>query len=390
MYFSLFFKQMDIEIEFVEDEADTQRAEAEVEEVEDEDEGPFYAADDSTFIPLTWSTKLPRTYYKGSDPEWQEFIRIAKNPTLHKAIQSELVQIVYTGCTQHPSISRQLGTNVQVGKYWLDISFPDGPPQEYERSGIEIGDGFVAWSSQKIDADKQWRVQRALVPRAAAEGVWKSVKVLVGIQWRRVKQMAGWEGRDPGSPEERFRAAVEMQRREQESSEKAVGKAQTEPSVGASASQQQRQPSSRQTSDPKNRKELSWLPTIPLPTGSNPFSTSSSTSTVSPQSTPSDPNTPQPPSLGTSIPIALHVFSATLSKSWNPPSKAEPPRGAFVVQGLVEVRGSKGRMLFDVQSAYDPKAGKEERSSGGRGKFVNVNAGVRGYKRWRQSPRGGP
>lgn len=47
-------------------------------------------------------------------------------------------------------------------------------------------------------------------------------------------------------------------------------------------------------------------------------------------------------------------------------------------------------MLFDVSSAYDPKGGREEKAGGGGGKFVNVNAGVRGYKRWRQSPRGGP
>ncbi|RMY23232.1 hypothetical protein D0866_05845, partial [Hortaea werneckii] len=60
--------------------------------------------------------------------------------------------------------------------------------------------------------------------------------------------------------------------------------------------------------------------------------------------------------------------------------KAEPPRGSFVVQGLVEVRGSRGRILFDVQSCYDPRQNK----------YVVVNAAVRGFKRWNQAPRGGP
>lgn len=45
-----------------------------------------YAEEDSFFIPLTWAWKLPRSYYKGSDPEWQEFVKIAKDQTKHKRI----------------------------------------------------------------------------------------------------------------------------------------------------------------------------------------------------------------------------------------------------------------------------------------------------------------
>lgn len=45
-----------------------------------------YAEEDSFFIPLTWARKLPRTYYKGSDPEWQDFVKVAKDQPRHKRI----------------------------------------------------------------------------------------------------------------------------------------------------------------------------------------------------------------------------------------------------------------------------------------------------------------
>jgi hypothetical protein len=81
----------------------------------------------------------------------------------------------------------------------------------------------------------------------------------------------------------------------------------------------------------------------------------------------------------TDIQIAKYVFFGALKKQWNP-KKLEPPRGTFVVQGLVEIKGSKGRVMFDVQSCYDPKEAK----------YVVVNAGIRSIKPWNQKPKGGP
>lgn len=343
---------MDIEIV---DEEEVPVEEKQGDGVEVEDEGPLYADEDSTFVPLTWAQKMPRTYYKGSDSEWQEFVKVAKDSKRHKKIQNELVQIVYTGTLQHPAISRQLGKEPKLGKYWLDISFPDGPPQEYERSGIEIGDGYVAWSMQKVTPENQWRVQRALWPKAAFDSVWATSKVLFGIQLRRVKQALGLEGRDPFSPEERYKHAVEMMQKQQAAKQRRnIGSAQTDPDSSPSAvlSSAASSPGAKATPAASEGKRLPWGIEVPMPPT---------------QQTSMD------------LPIAMHVFSHTLSKQWNP-KKMEPPRGTFVVQGLVEVKGSRGRMMFDVQSCYDPKVNK----------FVQVNAGVRNVKKWNQSPRGGP
>jgi len=44
-----------------------------------EGEEDEWSEEGSWFIPLTWAKKLPREYYKGSDPEWQDFIKASKD-----------------------------------------------------------------------------------------------------------------------------------------------------------------------------------------------------------------------------------------------------------------------------------------------------------------------
>ncbi|KAH9828752.1 hypothetical protein Tdes44962_MAKER09230 [Teratosphaeria destructans] len=344
-------------------EQQQEEEEEEEEEDEDEDEDDEMVMEGSAFIPMTWGKKMPRTYYKGSDPEWQEFIKVAKNKERHKRIQDQLVDMVFTGAKQHPIVQRQLGKDPKVGKYWLDISFPDGPPPEYERSGLEFGDGFIAWSRQRISQEQQFRITRALWPQSVFNGVWASVKVLAGINYRRIKQALGWEGKDPLSVEERYKHAVDVMERQKAAKEgRSLGNTQTQD--GTSESSPALPPSTSASSPPSQ-------PPTP-PTTKLPFGLS-----VPP---PKDLLPPFSSSIANDIPIAMTVFSHTLAKSWNMPKDAEPPRGTFKVDGMVEVRGARGRMLFDVTSAYDPRQRK----------FVRVTAAVRGFKRWQQSPRGGP
>lgn len=54
----------------------------------DGEEGKEVEVEDGLFIPVGWPQQQSRTYYKGSDPEWQEFIKFAKDPKRHKDAQS--------------------------------------------------------------------------------------------------------------------------------------------------------------------------------------------------------------------------------------------------------------------------------------------------------------
>lgn len=61
---------------------------ADLDDLEDED-GEEDEDEESWYIPLGWSKPKPRTYYKASDPEWQGFLKIAKDPKEREHIQSE-------------------------------------------------------------------------------------------------------------------------------------------------------------------------------------------------------------------------------------------------------------------------------------------------------------
>lgn len=346
------------EIEVEEEQATHKQGEWETQE-EDSEEDEF-AEEDNTFIPMTWPTKLPRSFYKGSDPEWQEFVKVAKDKPRHKKLQDELVAVVFNGAKQHPRVAMSIGKDLKVGRYWLEISFPDGPPQEYVRSGIEIGDDFVAWSPQKLSPENHFRLTRALWPKATFDGVYNTAMIFTGIQYRRLKQALGWEEVNPASVEERFKVALEQMEAKKAGKGRGGspvgGNPQPSPegtpgslvSVSSAASEAQSSPRASE-----DRSALPWMLSMPLP---------ASEDLVNP----------------TDVQIAKSVFVHSLMKNWNP-KKMEPPRGSFVVQGLVEIKGSKGKIMFDVQSCYDPKESK----------FVSVNAGMRSTKLWNQSPKGG-
>lgn len=89
LYTSAFFAYIwyfgpDVEIE-IQEGATGDFVPAKDQTAEDLEDSEF-AFDDSWFIPLTWAQKLPKTFYKGSDPEWQEFVKIAKDQARHKRI----------------------------------------------------------------------------------------------------------------------------------------------------------------------------------------------------------------------------------------------------------------------------------------------------------------
>lgn len=258
-------------------------------------------------------------------------------------ITVELADIIYQGSISHPIIAKQLGRDPKVGKYWLDISFPDGPPQEYARSGIEVGEDFIALSTQRLSPEQHHRVERALWPAAAANGLYASSKVLFAFQYRRLKQALGLESTpEPGSPEAKMQHALQMMQAQQQQGKLVPGKAQTDSGAGASA------PASTSTSDTSSSKLFPWMAKAPTPVSS------------------------------VEMPLAMHIFNSTLAKDWLP-KKMEPPRGTFVVQGLVQVKGSRAVMTFDVQGFYEPRSSR----------FVTVNATPRLLKKWSQSPRGG-
>ena len=250
---------------------------------------------------------------------------------------AELVKIVYDTAQKHPAFVKQLGRDTKVGQCWLDIIFPDGPPQEYARAGIEIGDDYVSYGIQRIDAKQQHRINRTLWPTAAFNGAYNSGKVLLGFQYHRLKQLLGWEvDSTPGSQDAKYTQLLQLLQAQQ-----AQQAEQAKTQTGAGTPEADKSQASASSL-------LPWAVKVP-----------------------------QAPS-SIEMPIAQHIFLATLAQG-KMPKKMEPPRGSFVVQGLIQLKGSRSILTLDVQAFYDPKASH----------FSVVNATPRTIKQRRQSPKGG-
>lgn len=49
---------------------------------------PDELPEDAIFIPLWWGTKRPDRYYKGSDPEWQSYVKFSHDKKKAHATRS--------------------------------------------------------------------------------------------------------------------------------------------------------------------------------------------------------------------------------------------------------------------------------------------------------------
>lgn len=124
----------EVEIEEEDSEGVTQE-ENEPNATEDEDFEDTEPDEDSIFIPLGFAKRKERSFYRGSDPEWQEFIKLANDQERHKRIQQDLVGLIMMHVNAHAAFCHSLGGTPKANKVWLDIQFPNGPPPEFERTG---------------------------------------------------------------------------------------------------------------------------------------------------------------------------------------------------------------------------------------------------------------
>ena len=64
-------------------------------EEQDEDvQIPEIMPEDAVFIPLGLTRQRPRTFYKGSDPEWQSFIEFRKDQNQELAVRSKIYPVL--------------------------------------------------------------------------------------------------------------------------------------------------------------------------------------------------------------------------------------------------------------------------------------------------------
>lgn len=328
---------------------------SELEDDEEEEEEEVEVDDDAWFIPLGLAKKMPREFYKGSDPEWQAFKTFSADSKKHVAIQKQLVATTRSAASTHKGLQRVLGdVDQKAGRVMLSITFPDGPPPAYEVNGIYITDDAIIYGPKEMSQLNYLRLMNALLPTAAFWSIYTSSKYIFMTQYHQIRQVLGFE--QPHS-----QGFAQMKERLEKARQGKGNDSPSQPQIGPLPSvgtdQSQRTASSPNGGEVKSKRPSP--PKIPL----DPSAQSSLTGEQSRK------------------PIALSLFMHTFAKNTSQRSmEIEPPRGTVVVSGLVEVKGKDATATMDVHAAYDLKQNK----------YVIISMGVKKVKPRVQSPKGGP
>ncbi|KAL1838918.1 hypothetical protein VTJ49DRAFT_2049 [Mycothermus thermophilus] len=296
------------------------------------------------FIPFPFTTKTrPPEYYSGSSPEWQEFVRISKDPNTQQEILKLAAEYVLKTATTSQNLKGQnVGSDFRIRRYWLDIYYPYMAPPEFERSGILVKADSLEWTTMPIDHSLILRLERVLWPQPLAMGVWAMGTEAFKQASRQVAKYFSFDAHEANNPPARSGSTPEL-----------FGSRST-PEVQKALERLRQQATRRpeQVNDPRS------------------MASSSSTSTAS-----SEPSTPRDTSGAIADPnrkkqddkpwIESVGLSVANSQAWrrfretfaqNRRTKLlNPPRGSLAVQGLVELETSRAYLVVETMTWYDPK-----------------------------------
>ncbi|KAL9581300.1 MAG: hypothetical protein Q9212_003976 [Teloschistes hypoglaucus] len=287
--------------------------------------------EDTIFIPLGFAYELPRKFYKGSDPEWQSFVQLSKDKRQCLYLKNQLAGLVGQFLGTARPFEKLLGKGNKPGKYWLDIDFPDGPPPEYERRGIEITEDHIAWTTQKVHPLHYQRLQKALWPKPIASSIWASYRTMVSLQYAKFKNYLSLESKSEGSNGGQSNAAEinlskihkKMTPEKPESASKAHSDQPESPAAASSGKARSRSSMGDWSSD--------LVRVLP------------SSSSVS--------------GVDGDIASSVEAFRKTFAKTWRP-AQTPPERGTVMFSGIVELSGPKGVATLEILAAYHVAEGR--------------------------------
>ncbi|CAD6442268.1 b095dfc3-dc23-4455-9440-4997bb414aa9 [Sclerotinia trifoliorum] len=295
----------------------------------------FQEAEQPLFIPFPGTTKeLPIIPYKGTDPEYQEFVKLSKDPKLLNKIRVDLAEFLRDSVPNTPVIVQLAGKHFKTRRFWLDIDFPQLPPPSFERSGIEISDDAISWVTQPVDATIVYKIRNVLWPTALFQSSWMFLKVLAAEEFRSMARVFGVEFET--SPAEQ--TLNQMLARSQKMIKELNG--------------QQKVPGDIQR--PFTAKD--GPPQQPLGDKSKEVAAASGKSNVREDILPAFVNSFK--DIHTSF-VAKPIMAAKIkyvqiSKTLRPTTNIHP-RGSITVSGLVELESDQAFLVFDVIAAWDPK-----------------------------------
>ncbi|RDA90757.1 hypothetical protein CP533_2964 [Ophiocordyceps camponoti-saundersi (nom. inval.)] len=279
------------------------------------------------FLPMPLSTiKVQQPPYRGSDPEWKTFVQISKSRELQNDIKAELVGILHkviSGSKEHAIFLG--GNKIQVGRLWLDITFPSRPPPKHYIQGLAFCNDGIYWTRTPIEASLARSLDEIIYPKAIALTFWTFWTSLV-------KQNAQfiYNSFAPNEPST------------------------SQPITSAPISNAGNKPNAP-------NQPTSFSPPLPSSLSSSPSSPAlppSASSNLEPSQIKrvltTNPLEINESVIDAEVQVALEDALKTFSSKWRPAGKPPNP-GCFFVDGVVEFYGSRAAVGLYVWAWYDPK-----------------------------------
>ncbi|KAL1794654.1 hypothetical protein ACET3X_006470 [Alternaria dauci] len=312
---------------------------------DDEDEDDDEDDDDALlFLPIGLSRPRPKQYWRGSDPEWQEFRKLASDRPRVDKIRKELAWQVRKAFANTPAFVARVGkVDTDKGNMWIEFKFPDTMPEEYERPGIELTQD-LEWrkATRPVEAPHHHRLNRTLYPKGVATALYHDTTKKAAKAWTDFKIYMGW------SQESQTEAVQQLVQRISANPQSALNKTTSiNPGPLSTTAKDTQQPGATPSAAAPVDGPAKDLNSLLLP----------------------DPK---------KLMLDLTQFRTDLRKSHKPP--LEVPRGAFLVLGLVEIYGERARLTLNVSGVYDPKLGR----------YVGMQFAPWNFVELRQRPKGGP
>ncbi|KAI1425786.1 hypothetical protein F5Y12DRAFT_745638 [Xylaria sp. FL1777] len=317
------------------DEAEFDLTEEELRELEEEEDEPF-------FIPFPGFTKTVESLpYRGSDPEWQAYVKASRNKPLMDSIRVNLAEIARRVVAGHPRFVGRREKTPTISGYWLTVEFPSRPPPTFVRQGLAFGGGNgITWTSQPVDSGAVFWTQQALWPSALTSSLWSFTNALILQNATNIAKFFGSQT----DPTPTVQEAVERIYQQ-------FGKPPGKPSSTSSPQPSQDRADGRSTGSP--------LPSIDK----------RSTGTTTPETLGKGANIDNAiPNISSAKLYMTRTAQEHMSGPWDKFKKsfaqkwrwapAYPPRGSIKVSGLVEIRTQNATLVVDCKAWWDPQTKK--------------------------------
>lgn len=284
------------------------------------------------FIPFPGTTKvLERRKYLASDPEFQEFVKFCKTEGQVRHVKEELAYLMRKIVRGHPVFTARYGSDINVSGYWLNLSFSAYAPPQIVRSGIEITDDYIAWSTMPVEPETVFRIRRALWPSAMAMSLWSFAKVIVTDDVKNAARILGLRigGNTPTieellSQQQQKLSKLSPPEKERSASKQAqlLGDSQSQKSVALSTE------NSNLTKKVSTQEELTAGPV------------KRAVSAISEH-----------------FSRGILEFKTKLRQSWMQ-TPGFPPGGSILTEGLIELEAQKAWIVLYARAFWDPKTNK--------------------------------